>query len=92
MRTITRILMGFAVQLACVVSTSALAQHVSYDFRGHEDLANIRTYAFKDVAPPGGNIPDTPAGSSMTRTFPTAGDYDYECTRHDGMKGRIRVR
>ena len=46
---------------------------------------------FKDLAPPGGNIPDTPPGAVVTRTFPTAGDYDYTCTRHDGMKGRVRV-
>jgi plastocyanin len=47
---------------------------------------------FKDAAPPGGNIPNTAPGSAVTRTFPVAGDYDYECTRHSGMKGRVRVR
>ena len=47
---------------------------------------------FRDLAPPGGNIPDTAPGNSVSRTFPTAGDYDYVCTRHDGMKGRVRVR
>jgi plastocyanin len=47
---------------------------------------------FEDDAPPGGNVPDTPAGASVTRTFPSAGSYDYECTLHPGMRGRIRVR
>ncbi len=46
---------------------------------------------FEDKAPPGGNIPDSPPGTVHSRTFPVAGDYDYECTMHDGMKGRVRV-
>jgi len=47
---------------------------------------------FKDVPPPGGNIPDTAPGNSVSRTFPDPGSYDYECTLHAGMKGRIIVR
>lgn len=47
---------------------------------------------FKDVAPPGGNIPDTAPGTSVSRAFPDPGSYDYECTLHAGMKGRIIVR
>ncbi len=47
---------------------------------------------FERSAPPGGNIPDTPPGTSVTRTFPQVGDYKYECTIHPGLlKGRIRV-
>ena len=46
---------------------------------------------FTRLMPPGGSIPRTPPGSSVSRTFTTAGDYDYECTLHSGMKGRIRV-
>lgn len=45
-----------------------------------------------DEVPPGGNIPTSDAGTSAARTFPQAGTYDYECTLHSGMKGRIRVR
>ncbi len=44
-----------------------------------------------DSAPPGGSIPATAPGNAVARTFPSAGDYDYECTLH-GEKGRVRVR
>ena len=46
---------------------------------------------FKDTPPPGGNIGDTPPGSSVARMFTASGSYDYECTIHEGMKGRVRV-
>lgn len=46
---------------------------------------------FEEEAPPGGNIGDTASGNAVARTFTTPGDYDYECTIHQGMKGRIRV-
>lgn len=41
--------------------------------------------------PPDGNIPDTDAGGSAQRTFPTAGTYSYSCTRHSGMNGQVVV-
>jgi plastocyanin len=44
---------------------------------------------FSGAAPTGGNVPDTDAGGSATRTFPNAGTYDYVCTRHSGMQGRV---
>lgn len=47
---------------------------------------------FDSEAPAGGNIPDTAPGGSVARTFTVVGTYDYECTLHKGMKGRIRVR
>ena len=47
---------------------------------------------FEDATPQGGNIGDTAPGNAVPRTFVTPGDYDYECTIHKGMKGRIRVR
>jgi plastocyanin len=47
---------------------------------------------FEEESPPGGNIGDTAPGNAVARTFTTPGDYDYECTIHKGMKGRIRVR
>ncbi len=50
------------------------------------------TFKDEDETPPGGNIPDSPPGTEASRTFPVGGDYDYECTLHDGQKGRIRVR
>jgi plastocyanin len=46
---------------------------------------------FRSASPPGGNIPDTDEGSSASRTFPTPGTYDYVCTRHAGMTGRVVV-
>lgn len=45
---------------------------------------------FSGAAPTGGSIPDT-ENASATRTFPTAGSYDYVCTRHSGMTGRVVV-
>lgn len=47
---------------------------------------------FEDFIPEGGSIGDSPPGTSATRTFLIPGDYDYECTNHKGMDGRIRVR
>lgn len=47
---------------------------------------------FTDIAPPGGSIPNTAPGNSVSRTFPVADAYDYECTLHPGMKGRVVVR
>jgi len=46
---------------------------------------------FSGAAPTGGNVPDTDPGGSATRTFSTAGTYDYQCTRHSGMTGRVVV-
>ena len=47
---------------------------------------------FENGAPPGGNIPDSPPGSRVSRTFTTAGDYDYYNSNNPEAKGRIRVR
>jgi plastocyanin len=46
---------------------------------------------FGTAKPVGGDIPDAGAGSSIARTFATAGTYDYQCTRHSGMTGRVVV-
>jgi trimeric autotransporter adhesin len=40
--------------------------------------------------PPGGNIPDQSAGT-QSRTFSSAGNYTYQCTRHNGMTGTVTV-
>jgi plastocyanin len=45
---------------------------------------------FNGAAPTGGNIPDTRSGN-IARQFTTAGSYDYQCTRHSGMTGRVVV-
>jgi plastocyanin len=46
---------------------------------------------FTGAAPTGGNIPDQTPGASVSRTFPLRGTYDYACTNHSGMTGRVTV-
>jgi plastocyanin len=46
---------------------------------------------FQGTAPTGGNIGNTSTGS-VSRTFPNTGNYEYTCTIHAGMNGRIVVR
>ncbi|HEU4558433.1 MAG TPA: plastocyanin/azurin family copper-binding protein, partial [Longimicrobium sp.] len=65
--------------------TIAPGTTVTWQFSG-----NTHNVTFNTVAPTGGNIPDRSSGS-VTRTFPTAGTYDYRCTRHNGMTGRVVV-
>ncbi len=40
---------------------------------------------------PPGDIPDPTQNTSVSRTFTTAGAYDYECRIHPGMTGRVIV-
>jgi len=47
---------------------------------------------FKDESPSGGSIPTQAPGATVRRTFTNSGDYDYYCSLHKDMKGRIRVR
>jgi plastocyanin len=46
---------------------------------------------FQASAPTGGNVPDQDPGTSVSRTFAVAGTYNYSCTRHSGMTGRVIV-
>jgi plastocyanin len=46
---------------------------------------------FQGAAPTGGNIGTTTSGS-VSRTFPNVGNYEYTCTIHAGMNGRVVVR
>jgi plastocyanin len=46
---------------------------------------------FQGALPAGGNVPDQDAGTSASRTFAVAGTYNYICTRHQGMTGRVVV-
>jgi plastocyanin len=63
-----------------------VGQTVLFQFSGAS-----HNVTFKDLRPAEGNIPDSAPGTSATRTFSAAGDYDFYCTWHSGMKGRIRV-
>lgn len=47
---------------------------------------------FEDDAPAGGNIPESPAGSKVSRTFTAEGDYDFSSRNNSKNEGRIRVR
>jgi plastocyanin len=46
---------------------------------------------FGGAAPTEGNVPTSNPGTSATRTFPTAGQFPYECTLHPGMTGTVVV-
>ncbi len=64
----------------------AVGATVTWQFSG-----NTHNVTFGGLQPPGGNIPDQPAGSSQSRTFTSAGTYGYVCTRHNGMTGTVVV-
>ncbi|MDQ3996731.1 MAG: plastocyanin/azurin family copper-binding protein [Gemmatimonadota bacterium] len=53
-------------------------------------FAETHNVTFGAAQPTGGNIPDTPSGS-VSRTFPTAGNFPYTCTLHAGMNGTVNV-
>ena len=50
----------------------------------------LHNVTFSGAGPTGGNIPDQSTGSA-SRTFPTAGTYNYSCTIHGGMTGTVTV-
>lgn len=64
----------------------AIGATVTWQFSG-----NTHNVTFSGLQPPGGNVPDQPAGSSQSRTFASAGTYGYVCTRHNGMTGTVVV-
>ncbi len=57
-----------------------------------EFIGGSNGIVFDDLAPPGGNIPQSSAGTRVSRTFPAAGDYDYRSSVNSDVKGRVRVR
>lgn len=67
--------------------TIAAGGTVTWQFTG----SARHNVTFNGTAPAGGNIPDTNAGTSVTRTFAAAGTYSYVCTRHSGMTGQVIV-
>ena len=50
----------------------------------------LHNVTFTGASPAGGNIPEQSTGSA-SRTFPTAGTYNYNCTLHGGMTGTVTV-
>jgi len=68
--------------------TVVVARNASVTFSFAAVVHNV-TYASAAGAP--SNIPNT-SNSSVSRTFPSAGDFSYECTIHAGMTGTVVVR
>src|SRR5262245_26872516 len=48
----SRALIGMALSIVPLLSTPALAQKISYDYRTHESFGSIKTFAFKQTEPP----------------------------------------
>lgn len=55
------------------------------------NFASEHNVQFQGTGPTGGNIGNTATGS-VSRAFPNAGNYEYTCTLHAGMNGRVVVR
>ena len=53
------------------------------------DVAHNVFFTSGDQAP--ADIPDPTASTSVTRMFPDAGTYTYECQIHPGMGGSVAV-
>jgi len=58
---------------------------VTWQFTG------THTVTFTGAKPDGGDIPPTPTGNDVTRTFMSPGTYGYACNYHAGMSGIIEV-
>ena len=53
------------------------------------NFATLHNVTFDGAGAPA-NVPNTGTGS-VSRTFPAAGTYAYQCTLHPGMSGNVRV-
>ncbi|MDH4347298.1 MAG: plastocyanin/azurin family copper-binding protein, partial [Gemmatimonadota bacterium] len=67
--------------------TIQAGQTVTWQFSG----ATHNVTWLPGPVPTGGDIPDQTVGSTVQRSFPTAGVYTYECTRHNNMTGSVVV-
>ncbi len=54
-------------------------------------FAGLHNVTFRTVTGAPTNIPNTTA-ASVTRAFPTAGNFPFDCTLHTGMTGMVMVR
>ena len=54
------------------------------------NVANTHNVTFANVAGAPANIPNTNTGM-VSRTFTTAGVFNYECTLHNGMTAVVNV-
>jgi plastocyanin len=71
-------------------SVVTIAVNGTVTWQAIDDDHDIR---FTSAAPPGGSPGEVEEGTSVSRTFPAAGSYDFECLRHNdkGMRGKIVV-
>jgi plastocyanin len=54
------------------------------------DASTLHNATFTPAAGAPANVPNGRNGS-VSRTFSTAGDFDYACTNHPGMEGSVKV-
>lgn len=69
-------------------ATITIAQGASVTW---QIVGNTHNVTFGTNKPTGGDAPNSTPGSTVTRTFTTAGTYPYECTLHSGMAGTVVV-
>ncbi len=68
-------------------STVTITQGASVTWQ----FSSTHNVTFGTAKPTGGDVPNSNSGASVTRTFPTAGTFNYDCTLHSGMSGSVIV-
>ena len=85
--TITTVNVGPTNAFSPNAITIAKGTAVTWEWQGTTPAHNV---TFDAVAGAPLNIPNRTSGSDQ-RTFDTAGTFDYQCTNHVGMTGRVTV-